>query len=202
MPFPRNRRIRVGLLGGSFNPAHQGHRYISVEALKHLDLHEIWWLVSPQNPLKPVEGMYPFETRVAIAKQVASHPKIKVSTLEKTFKTQYTYDTLLKMKELYKDIHFIWLMGSDNLAQLPQWYRWHDIVKSMPIVVFSRGNDSLRSLSGKMAHSYSKFRVNGACLGNITTKYPPVWAFLHLRKHPASATALRKNTGKQALKKV
>lgn len=189
---PRNRRIKVGLLGGSFNPAHNGHRYISVEALKHLGLDEIWWLVSPQNPLKPSEGMLPLEKRVAIAKKIVRHPKIRVTDLEKSFNTRYTRDTLLKIQAKFADIAFVWLMGSDNLEQFPQWYKWQDIAESIPIVVFARGNSTHKALRGKMASYCRKHRLTGRNIRSIAVKTPPVWGFLHVRKHPASATNLRK----------
>lgn len=187
------RRITVGLLGGSFNPAHEGHRYISLEAIKRLGLDEVWWLVSPQNPLKPTRGMLPFEERVTLAKKNANHPKIFVSTIEQYFQTRYTYDTLLKIKEKYPKIRFIWLMGEDNLVQFPKWQRWRDIVENIPIVVFCRGNNTYKALHSIMAYRYAKYRCTGLTIRNIRLKKPPSWVFLPIRKHPASATALRKD---------
>lgn len=190
--LPRNRRITVGLLGGSFNPAHEGHVYISLEAIKRLGLDEVWWLVSPQNPLKPVEGMLPLEKRLTLAQNIAKHPNIVVTGIEKALNTRYTYHTILKLKKKFPYIRFVWLMGSDNLEQFPKWYRWRDILNLLPIVVFERGNNSYRALKGKTAGYCAKNRLNGCNIKKITTDNPPLWAFIRLRKHPASATQLRK----------
>ena len=114
-------RKTVGLLGGSFNPAHDGHRYISLQALKLLGVDEVWWLVSPLNPLKEAKDMASYDRRVAIAEQVSNHPRIKVSRIEQEIGTRYTADTLEKLRELYPDTAFVWLMGADNLTQFHRW---------------------------------------------------------------------------------
>ena len=118
----RNRRI--GLLGGSFNPAHAGHRYISTEALRRLDLDEVWWLVSPQNPLKSQSGMAPFSQRLSHAASVARHPRIRVSAIEAEMGTRYTADTLAMLVRRFPAARFVWLMGADNLMQIPKWRDW------------------------------------------------------------------------------
>ena len=116
---------RIGLLGGSFNPAHGGHLHISRLALQHLDLDEVWWLVSPQNPLKQAAGMMPFAERLAQARTVASVERhVRVSDIETNFRSAYTVDTLESLRRRFPRTRFVWLMGSDNLAQLPYWKRW------------------------------------------------------------------------------
>ncbi len=140
---------RIGLLGGSFNPAHGGHLHISRLALSRLDLDEVWWLVSPQNPLKPAAGMAPFAERLAQAADIAAADRrIKVSDIEARLGTRYTADTLKALTRRFPRARFVWLMGGDNLAQLPYWKRWQDIVGTVPIAVFDRPGSSLRALAG------------------------------------------------------
>ena len=135
---PRDTRRRIGLLGGSFNPAHEGHRHVSLEALKRLGLDEIWWLVSPQNPLKSGDGMEPLATRLARAKQVAHHPYIRVEVPELLLGTRYTLDTVRELKRLYPHAHFVWLMGADILPQLVHWAGWRELFAAIPIAAFAR----------------------------------------------------------------
>ena len=122
-PTDPSRPLRVGLLGGSFNPAHAGHRYISLEAMRRLELDQVWWLVSPQNPLKAVEGMAPLAERLAVGAAVARHPRIRVLPLETRLGTRYTADTIRRLAA-WPDHRFVWLMGADNLGQLPRWRHW------------------------------------------------------------------------------
>lgn len=185
-------RKTVGLLGGSFNPAHDGHRYISLQALKLLGLDEVWWLVSPLNPLKQAKDMASYERRIETAKQIAQHPRIKVSVIESEIGTRYTVDTLLKLKELYPDINFVWLMGADNLSQFPLWYRWRTIMHTVPIAVFARKHYALKALHGRTARIYQLYRKNASEAVNLAFCRPPAWVFLPIRKHPASSTEIRK----------
>src|SRR5690242_19261706 len=128
------RHRRIGLLGGSFNPAHGGHLHVSALALKLLDLDQIWWLVSPQNPLKPIAGMAPFRTRVEAARQVAAaNRRIIVTDLEDRLGTSYhTADTLKALRRLFPRLRFVWLMGGDNLVQIPEWERWPEVFNTVP----------------------------------------------------------------------
>ena len=128
----------VGLLGGSFNPAHGGHRRMSVAALERLGLDEVWWLVSPQNPLKPVAGMAPLTARIASGRAVARHPRIRVTGIEAELGTQLTIDTIQALKRRYPQVRFLWLMGSDNLMQFHRWADWREIARQVPIVVMAR----------------------------------------------------------------
>ncbi len=184
-------RKTVGLLGGSFNPAHNGHRYISLQALKLLGLDEIWWLVSPLNPLKQSKDMASYERRLETAQEVANHPHIIVSDLEYKIGTHYTIDTLTKLKELYPDINFVWLMGADNLLQFHQWYRWRSIMHSVPIAVFARKHYALKALHGKTARLYQLYRKDPKDAFDLAFCKPPAWVFLPIRKHPASSTEIR-----------
>lgn len=183
---------RVGLLGGSFNPAHAGHRYISEEALKRLRLDAVWWLVSPQNPLKPVAGMAPLAERLATARKVAAHPRIRVTDIERRLGTRYTADTLEALVSRYPRTRFVWLMGADNLVQLPRWDRWSSIVNSAVIAVFARRPYDGNALSGLAAHRLAHARIAADAAPTLADWTPPAWVFLPLRRHPAAATELRR----------
>ncbi|HTQ34185.1 MAG TPA: nicotinate-nucleotide adenylyltransferase [Stellaceae bacterium] len=184
---------RIGLLGGSFNPAHGGHLHISLLALRCLDLDEVWWLVSPQNPLKPAKGMAPFAERAAGAEAFAKgHPRIKISAIETTLGTSYTADTIAALKQRFPRTHFVWLMGGDNLAQLPRWKRWVELIKRVPIAVFDRPQTSLAALAGKAAQRFARARVPAEAARGLAGMEPPAWAFFHTRLDPRSATEIRR----------
>lgn len=189
-PRPIGRPLRVGLLGGSFNPAHEGHRYISLEALKRLGLDVVWWLVSPQNPLKPRAGMAPFEARFASARAVARHPRIRVLDLERRFGTVYTVDLLRRLGG-WRNHRFVLLLGADNLAQLPRWRRWEEIVARVPVAVVARDPYCRAALAGAAARRLAAARVEAARAKELPDLPPPAWTFLVVRPHPASSTAIR-----------
>ncbi|NBC32016.1 MAG: nicotinate-nucleotide adenylyltransferase [Alphaproteobacteria bacterium] len=183
---------RVGLLGGSFNPAHDGHRHISVEALKRLQLDRVWWLVSPQNPLKPVHDMAPLAERLARARAVADHPRIVVTAIERRLGARYTADTLAALSRAYAETRFVWIMGADNMIQIRKWRHWQQIFHTVPIAIFVRPSYSFGAIGSPAAHRFARHRVAMARAGELADLPPPAWCFLHVRAHPASATALRK----------
>lgn len=183
--------LRIGLLGGSFNPAHEGHRHISLFALQRLRLDAVWWLVSPQNPLKPVEGMASIDERIASAESVARHPRIEVSDIESRMGTRYTADTLQALRRRYAKHRFVWIMGADNLIQLPRWRDWTEIVEMVPIAVFARPGYSQRSLFGAAAHRFRRNRLPDHAAAGLADRKAPAWVFLHTPLHPASATEIR-----------
>jgi nicotinate-nucleotide adenylyltransferase len=186
-------KLKIGLLGGSFNPAHEGHLHISLLALSELGLDQVWWLVSPQNPLKPKAGMSSLADRMTWARAKAGHPRIRVSDLEERLNTRFTVDTLAQLRRRYRDVAFVWLMGADNLQQLPQWRRWDDIMAAMPLAVFDRPGATYAALSGRAAQRYVRYRVRDArALADATA---PAWSFLFKRRHPASASAIRAQSG-------
>jgi nicotinate-nucleotide adenylyltransferase len=187
---PCGRPRLVGLLGGSFNPAHRGHRYISLEALARLGLDEVWWLVSPQNPLKPAAGLLPYAERIALAERAARHPRIRVSRLEERFGTHFTVDTLERLVRL-SGFRFVWLMGADNLVQFPAWKRWRRIFELVPVAVFERAPYSYPALAGKAAQAFASARIAEAEVRRLVWLDPPCWAFVRLRPDPTSATAIR-----------
>lgn len=188
--FGDRRRCRVGILGGSFNPAHEGHRYISLQALRRLRLDEVWWLVSPQNPLK---GEVPddLHLRAEGARRVSRHPRIRISTIESGLPTRFTAQTLKVLKRRFPCIRFIWLMGADNLIQIPRWFQWREIFQQVPVAVLDRGDYAGMALSGKAACVFAAYQVPEGRAPKIVERAPPTWAFLRIRCHAASSTALR-----------
>jgi nicotinate-nucleotide adenylyltransferase len=177
MPAP----LRIGLLGGSFNPAHGGHLHVSLEALKRLNLDQVWWLVSPQNPLKSKDGMAPYAERIASAKaQVHGHRKIMVSDFEARAGLHYTHATLKALKARYPDTQFVWLMGADNLAGFHRWQRWRDIIRLMPVAIFDRAPFSHTALAAKAEDQIAEI-----------ARHPGHWAYILIRRHPGSSTQIR-----------
>ncbi len=188
-------------MGGSFNPAHGGHLHISQLALQRLDLDEVWWLVSPQNPLKSARGMAPFAKRLAGAEALAKgHPRIKISAIEAALGTIYTADTIAALQRRFPHTRFVWLMGSDNLAQLPRWRRWTDIVESVPIAVFDRPQTSLHALAGKAAQRYARDWLPANAARRLAEIAPPAWAFFHSKLDSGSATEIRAKRASQPTK--
>ncbi len=190
-PWGDRRRVAVGLLGGSFNPAHAGHRHISVEALKRLRLDEVWWLVSPQNPLKPVAGMAPLDVRLDHARTVAAHPRIRVSALEADLGSTYTADLLATLPVRFPRARFVWLMGADNMVQIPRWKAWRSIFRSTPVAILDRGTYSYQALTGQAAQRFAAARLPAHRAKALAGEDPPAWVFLPIRRHAASATEIR-----------
>jgi nicotinate (nicotinamide) nucleotide adenylyltransferase/ribosome silencing factor RsfS/YbeB/iojap len=180
-------------LGGSFNPAHQGHIHLSLLALRRLALDEVWWLVSPQNPLKPVAGMAAFAVRLERARRVAAgHRRIIVSDLENRLGgSYYTADTLDTLRRRFPRLRFVWLMGADNLVQLRRWERWNEIFRSVAIAVFDRAPHSLKALTGLPARCYARHRVPISEARRLAERKPPAWVFFHTPLDPSSATRIR-----------
>jgi len=182
---------RIGLLGGSFNPAHRGHLHVSLEALKRLELDEIWWMVAPQNPLKPTTGMAPFEERVASARALVRHPRIFVTDIEARLGTRYTADTLAELHRRFPRSRFVWLMGADNLSQIRHWERWRDVFRLASVAVFVRPTYCLRALAGLAAERFEGWRHPPRNARRLAEMERPAWAFFRIRLDPSSATALR-----------
>ena len=183
---------RIGLLGGSFNPAHGGHRRISQFVLRALELDEVWWLVSPGNPLKPREGMAPLAARVRSAMEQAKRARIRVTAIERDLGTRYTVDTLAALKRRYAKRDFVWLMGSDNLAQFHHWRDWRGIARTMPIAVIARpGYDAAAIASPAMAW-LRRFSVPLSSFVNGGEWSAPALVTLRFDPDERSATAIRR----------
>jgi nicotinate-nucleotide adenylyltransferase len=183
---------RVGLLGGSFNPAHDGHRHISLALMHRLELDAVWWLVSPQNPLKSENGMAPFAERLAGAAACARHPRIVATGIEKALGTRFTADTLAALARHFPETRFVWLMGADNLLQIGRWNHWTRILEGVPIAVHGRAPYSLRAARGMAAQRFRAARMPMRRAASLADAAPPAWIFVLTRGHPASATALRR----------
>lgn len=193
--YSRNRTI--GLLGGSFNPAHEGHLHITLYALHALHLDEVWWLVSPKNPLKSAKDLAAYEDRLASARAiVAQHPHIRVLDIEAKTHTYYSYQIIQLLKRRYPAIHFVWLMGADNLASFHRWRKWHKILQWIPLVVFDRAPYSHTAIRSKTYQRMQKFLLKNIHVSSLKTA--PALHFVHLPRHPQSSSSLRKTLGKNA----
>ena len=182
---------RIGLLGGSFNPAHGGHRAISLFAARALGLDEVWWLVSPGNPLKRSVGMAPLAARMQHAKGIARGAPIRPTAIERALGTRYTTDSLRRLSARYPRNRFIWLMGADNLAQFAQWRDWRGIARRMPIAVIARPSYD-GAAHGSVAMAWLRRFVRPARQSADWTDWrPPALVLLRFRPDPRSATLLR-----------
>lgn len=181
----------IGLLGGSFNPAHEGHREISLASLERLGLDAVWWLVSPGNPLKDPKEYAPFEERMATARKTAAHPDIVISDFERRQETQYTVDTLERIALLHPNSDFIWLMGADSLASFHLWKDWKRIASLIPIAVFNRPGYGDEALSSEAAQELAPFRLHSDKADSLAASEPPAWIYLSDTDNPLSSTAIR-----------
>lgn len=182
----------VGLLGGSFNPAHDGHVHISRLAIKRLGLDQVWWLVSPQNPLKAKDDMAPLAERLAGARSlVEGEAGIVATALEADLGTRYTADTLVALQTAFPDVKFVWLIGADNLAQMHRWRDWQAIFATVPIAVFPRAPYSLGALGSRAARLFKGARVPETQARRLAALSPPAWVYLTAPLHGESATRIR-----------
>lgn len=182
----------IGLMGGSFNPAHKGHRAISLSAMDSLGLDAYWWMVSPGNPLKPQSDMAPLPARMASAKAQAKRSPIKVTAIEQALGTVYTAETLKKLVARYPKTQFIWIMGADNLLQFHHWRRWRDIARLMPIAVIARPSYNPQVVAGPAMAWFRRFVRRSDQRHHWTKWSTPALVFLRSRPDPHSATALRR----------
>ena len=186
---------KIGLYGGSFNPAHRGHRHVGLLALRRLGLDKIWWFVTPGNPLKDTKLLPPQQQRMQRAAELAAHPRIEVSGAEAVFRTRYTADLVDILKRRAPDVRFVWVMGSDNLAQLHRWDSWRDIAGSVPVAVVNRPGYLTAPLSSPAAQALARYRIDEADAPTLAGREPPAWTFLTGPRTSASSTALRRSSG-------
>jgi nicotinate-nucleotide adenylyltransferase len=181
---------RIGVFGGSFNPAHRGHYMVALYALKHLKLDWVWWLVSPQNPLKDPSITDEYEKRLAYTKRIAKHPRFIVTDVEQQINTRYTAETLAYLKAKANTAKFVWIMGADSLASLHHWHHWLDITDMMPLAVLARPGYSIKALRSVAATRLAGQRVLQPA--NLLTTQTPAWTFVTMPLRKESSTAIRK----------
>lgn len=183
--------MRVGLFGGSFNPAHEGHAHVAETARRRLKLDRVIWLVSPQNPLKPTHETARLADRMASARRYATGPGMIVSDAETRLGSQYTIDTVRALKARFPGVKFVWIMGADSLATFHRWRGWTQIMREVPVAVVSRPWISLRSRFSPAARRFARFRRPSAQAAGLPGSKPPAWVFLRGPLHFHSSTALR-----------
>jgi nicotinate-nucleotide adenylyltransferase len=187
--------MRIGLLGGSFNPPHVAHRAISLFAIKRLKLDRVWWLVTPGNPLKDQDGLRDLNERTAAARRMANDPRIDVSCLESVIGTRYTVDTISYLRRRASGLRFVWIMGADNLAQFHRWQNWRRIASEVPIAVIDRPPQSFRALAAPAAQALARYRLPENQAGRLADQRAPAWVFLSGMKLNLSSTGLRNPDG-------
>jgi nicotinate-nucleotide adenylyltransferase len=188
---PHPRGLRIGLFGGTFDPPHAAHRAACLLAMNRLGLDRIWWMVTPGNPLKDTRGLSPLAQRIAAAQALAHHPRIVVTGVEADMRTRYTYDTVAKILKRCRGVHFVWIMGADNLRSFHRWQKWRAIADLIPIAVVDRVGPSLYATGGTASQALSRFRIREQAAKSLARRRPPAWVFLHGLKSPLSSTALR-----------
>lgn len=182
---------RIGLLGGSFDPAHEGHLHISEVALKSLNLDSVWWLVTPQNPLKEQRPSASLGERLQNARALAHNPRLRVTDVESRLGTHHTIDIIRHLQARYPLTRFVWLMGADNFIELPHWKHWTEIMSALPVAVIARPRYHLSAGLSKAACRYHFYRRNPEQAVLLPTARPPAWTLILNRLHPASSTHIR-----------
>jgi nicotinate-nucleotide adenylyltransferase len=187
--------MRVGLLGGSFNPPHAAHRAISLFAIKRLQLDRVWWLLTPGNPLKNHDGLHALTERAEAARRTADDPRIDISCLEAVIGVSYTVDTIIHLRRRVPGVHFVWIMGADNLAQFHRWKDWRRIASDVPIAVIDRPPQSFRALAAPAAQALARYRLPENQAARLADQRAPAWVFLTGMKSNLSSTGLRNPDG-------
>ena len=183
---------RIGLFGGSFNPPHEGHLLVAETALRRLKLDRVWWLVTPGNPLKETAGLPSQEERMAACRRLIGHdPRIVVTGIEAGIGTRYTQETIAFLKNRAPGVRFVWLMGSDNLADFHRWRGWTDIMRLMPVAVIARPGSLLDSRTAPAAARFAGFRIPAEQAGLLPNLSAPAWTYLTAPLNPLSSTKIR-----------
>ncbi len=180
----------IGLLGGSFDPPHAGHMHITREALKRFGLDRVWWLVSPGNPLK-TKGPAPIDRRLEVARRMAAHPRVTVTDVETRIGTRYTAETLSTLQGLYPRVHFVWLMGADNLTQFHRWDNWEWIMQNVPVGVLARLGDRMPACTSPAARRFAAYRLPASEGRRLPYAACPAWCFANVPMLDISSTEIR-----------
>ncbi|MBX3529358.1 MAG: nicotinate-nucleotide adenylyltransferase [Rhizobiaceae bacterium] len=183
--------MQVGLFGGSFNPPHAGHALVAEIAMRRLRLDQLWWMVTPGNPLKSTRELAPLAQRVALSEAITPDPRIKVTAFEAAHRIRYTADTVELVTRRNPGVNFVWVMGADSLASFHRWQRWRRIAATLPIAVIDRPGSTLAFLSSVMAKTFDYARVDESDAGRLALMRPPAWTFIHGPRSTLSSTALR-----------
>jgi nicotinate-nucleotide adenylyltransferase len=195
--MPRTEKgMSVGLFGGSFNPPHGGHLLLAEIALRRLELDQLWWIVTPGNPLKDARELMPLSERIAACEVLAEDPRIKVTAFEAGYKVRYTADTLALVSARNPGVNFVWLMGADNLKNFDKWQRWRQIALTYPIAVIDRPGSTLSFLSSKFAKTFDYARQDEDDAQALARHKAPAWTFIHGPRSSLSSTAIRKAMAK------
>jgi nicotinate-nucleotide adenylyltransferase len=181
-------------LGGSFDPAHEGHAHITREALKRFGLDRVWWMVSPGNPLK-ARGPAPLVQRMARARQIMQHPRVEVTDIEAHLGTRYTAQTLMRLRKMYPQVRFVWLMGADNMAQFHLWQDWQGIMESVPIGVLARPGQRISARMSRAASLFASRRIEGRFSQLLARAEAPAWCFVNVPMNDSSSTKIRAKGG-------
>jgi nicotinate-nucleotide adenylyltransferase len=192
------RGLVVGLFGGSFNPPHEGHALVAEIAIKRLGLDQLWWMVTPGNPLKNRNHLAPLSERLTLSEQIGRGPRIKVTAFEKAFGVSYTANTLARVKALNPHVHFIWIMGADSLQAFHKWQKWQEIARTFPIAVIDRPGATLSYLSSKMAKTFAFARIDEDDARVLWKKHAPAWTFIHGPRSSLSSTAIRDDISRKS----
>jgi nicotinate-nucleotide adenylyltransferase len=183
--------MQVGLFGGSFNPPHAGHALVAEIALRRLQLDQLWWIVTPGNPLKSARELAPLAERVAQSKAIVEDPRVKVTAFEAAHNVRFTADTLALIKARNPGVDFVWIMGADNLRDFHRWQRWRQIAMTFPIAVIDRPGATLSFLSSVLAKTFDYARIDEADAPTLAHKRAPAWTFIHGPRSLLSSTAIR-----------
>jgi len=184
--------MRIGLFGGTFNPPHEAHLAACLLAMKRLGLDRVWWLVTPANPLKDTRGLTPLNARICAIHAFARHPRIHVTGFEAVIGSHHTFKTISFLRHRCPGVHFVWIMGADNLRSFHRWQKWRDIAALVPIAVVDRLGPSLYATGGVAAQALGRWRIPESAAKSLPFRKPPAWTYLHGLKSPLSSTALRR----------
>ncbi len=183
--------MAVGLFGGSFNPPHAGHALVTEIAIRRLGLNQLWWMVTPGNPLKDTRELAPLADRIAASEKLAEDSRIRVTAFEASHQVRYTADTVDLVRQRRRGVNFVWIMGADGLRDFHKWERWREIAASVPIAVIDRPGATLAFLSSVVAKTFDYARVDEADAPILARMKPPAWTFIHGPRSSLSSTAIR-----------
>lgn len=186
--------LKIGLFGGSFNPPHMGHVQVSKMALKSLGLDQLWWIITPGNPLKKHHGLAPLEERIAYCNKMINHPDIRVCAFEENLRSRYTADTIEVLRMRRATAKFVWVMGADNLTQFHKWDRWQSIAKKVPLAIIDRPGSTVSPNSTPATQSLSKYRVDEVDARLLPNTPPPAWVFIHGPRSFLSSSQIREQS--------